>query len=58
MAVERNDADLVTMLLRMGADPGAQDSRYGSTPEEWAVVLRRTRLAATIRSVAADLADA
>jgi ankyrin repeat protein len=58
MAVERNDPDLAIMLLRMGADPRAQDNRYGSTPEEWAIVLRRTRLAATLRAVAAEMAGA
>jgi Ankyrin repeats (many copies) len=49
VAVERNDPDLVRLLLAAGADLDARDSRYGSTPLDWAIVLRRRRVAAMLR---------
>lgn len=48
-AVHLGDADLVALLLSLGADPSLRDARFGATPLEWARHLGQTS--------AADLLD-
>jgi len=36
VAAEQGDLDLARSLLRLGADPGLRDQRFGSTPLGWA----------------------
>lgn len=43
-AVERDDPELVSSLLALGADPSIRDERFSGTPADWAVHLGRSRL--------------
>ena len=36
LAVERNDAEMVESLLKLGADPSIEDARFHATPKGWA----------------------
>ncbi|PZG19360.1 hypothetical protein C1I95_11725 [Micromonospora craterilacus] len=49
VAVERDDPALAETLLHAGADPAARDDRFHATPLDWAVELRRPRIAALLR---------
>ena len=35
-AAADDDTDMVELLLGLGADPSARDTRFGATPLEWA----------------------
>jgi hypothetical protein len=49
LAVERDDVELVEMLLAAGADPSVKDNQFGATPLEWAQEFRRPRVIAAIK---------
>ena len=49
VAVEWDDEALVSVALAHGADRGARDTAWHSTPLEWAEHLGRPRLAALLR---------
>ncbi|HUR77630.1 MAG TPA: ankyrin repeat domain-containing protein [Acidimicrobiales bacterium] len=44
-AVERDDIDMVQLLLNLGADKAVQDARFGATPRAWAEHFHNARLA-------------
>ena len=47
-AVNLGDADLVALLLSLGADPSLRDVRFGGTPLDWARHLDRTSVVALL----------
>ena len=44
-AVERGNADLIRLLLGLGADPNLRDARFDGTPADWAEHFNRPDLA-------------
>jgi Ankyrin repeats (many copies) len=52
-AVERDDLDLVELLLAAGADTSARDDRFGGTPLDWAHEYRRLRIITAIKRASA-----
>jgi ankyrin repeat protein len=47
-AVDRNDAEMVKLLLELGADPSIEDARFHSTPAGWAEHFGNEALAALL----------
>ncbi len=47
-AVERNLAEMVRLLLQLGADPSIEDARFQSTPKGWAEHFGNTDVAALL----------
>lgn len=53
VAAERGDLDLARSLLRLGADPGLRDQRFGSTPLGWARYFGQEQLIELLEPVTA-----
>lgn len=49
LAVERDDLELVEMLLAAGADTSVKDEQFGGTPLNWAKEYRRLRIIAALK---------
>ncbi len=47
-AVERNDREMVELLLQLGADPSIKDARFDATPAGWAEHFGRPELSALL----------
>jgi len=47
-AVERGDAEMVQLLLELGADPSITDARFNATPRGWAEHFGNDRIAALL----------
>lgn len=52
-AVERDDLELVEMLLAAGADTSVKDHQFGGTPLDWAQEFRRARIVTAIKRASA-----
>jgi ankyrin repeat protein len=52
-AVERDDLELVEMLLAAGADTSVKDYQFGGTPLDWAQEFRRARIVTAIKRASA-----
>ena len=47
-AVEKNNAEIVELLLKLGADPTINDARFNATPKGWAEHFGNERMAALL----------
>jgi hypothetical protein len=47
-AVERNDFEMIELLITLGADPSIEDARFHATPKGWAEHFGNADLAALL----------